>query len=407
MPRRKPWSKIVEEAGIQVRLFEREPGGILYRSVVVEGRKDRKSLGHRDRNLAVEQAKALARALAELQLTGRPLGSLSFGELRRLYLHHRGPLLTPGRRQFMERALNLLGRYLEPNGRPFPIDDFSQTHADGYAQARRTGALRSDDPRTKPGAGPGTIRNELQALSTVCNWAVGFKVGGRRLLAHNPVRDIKMPVEPNPRRPVASAERYRRLLDVANQVDPAGRFRLMLALAYHTGRRINAICHLRTSDLLLTPDAVRAALASLGMDERIADAWPQAIRWRAEWDKQGFESIAPIGQALRREIDAYVRQNPAVGEAWLFPYHRRPGEPVPKYVADWWLGQAEKVAGLPHLERGGWHAFRRAWATARRALPIQDVMVAGGWRDVKALQTAYQQADPETVRAVVELGETA
>ena len=47
-------------------------------------------------------------------------------------------------------------------------------------------------------------------------------------------------------------------------------------------------------------------------------------------------------------------------------------------------------------ERWGWHGFRRAWATRRKVLPVQEVMRAGGWRDVKALQTAYQSADPET-----------
>ena len=31
-------------------------------------------------------------------------------------------------------------------------------------------------------------------------------------------------------------------------------------------------------------------------------------------------------------------------------------------------------------------------------------MAAGGWRDITALQKAYQAADPETVRRVVELG---
>ena len=35
-------------------------------------------------------------------------------------------------------------------------------------------------------------------------------------------------------------------------------------------------------------------------------------------------------------------------------------------------------------------------------MPVQDVMAAGGWRDVKALQSAYQSADPDTVRRVVE-----
>ena len=33
----------------------------------------------------------------------------------------------------------------------------------------------------------------------------------------------------------------------------------------------------------------------------------------------------------------------------------------------------------------------------------EDVMRAGGWRNVKALQTAYQSADPETVRRVMDM----
>ena len=74
-------------------------------------------------------------------------------------------------------------------------------------------------------------------------------------------------------------------------------------------------------------------------------------------------------------------------------------------VPDGAIGQvAEELAGLPHQKRGGWHAFRRAWATRRKHLPVQDVMAAGGWRDINALQKAYQAADPETVRKVMELG---
>ena len=72
-------------------------------------------------------------------------------------------------------------------------------------------------------------------------------------------------------------------------------------------------------------------------------------------------------------------------------------------MAGYYLLRAEKLAGLPHQKRGGWHGFRRAWATRRKVLPVQDVMRAGGWRDVKALQTAYQSADPETVRRVLDM----
>lgn len=52
---------------------------------------------------------------------------------------------------------------------------------------------------------------------------------------------------------------------------------------------------------------------------------------------------------------------------------------------------------------GLWDVSRRAWATRRKALAVQDVMRADGWRDVKVLQTAYQSADPETVCRVLDM----
>ena len=55
----------------------------------------------------------------------------------------------------------------------------------------------------------------------------------------------------------------------------------------------------------------------------------------------------------------------------------------------------------PHLGHGGWHTFRRKWATERKHYPIQDVMAAGGWGDPTCLQTLYQQADDATVYKVV------
>ena len=72
-------------------------------------------------------------------------------------------------------------------------------------------------------------------------------------------------------------------------------------------------------------------------------------------------------------------------------------------MALYYLRRAEKLAKVEKIRQGAWHAFRRAWATRRKHLPVQDVMAAGGWRAVKALQSAYQTADPETVRKVMEL----
>jgi hypothetical protein len=73
-------------------------------------------------------------------------------------------------------------------------------------------------------------------------------------------------------------------------------------------------------------------------------------------------------------------------------------------VASKWLLRAEKRAKLPKLRGGIWHPYRRLWATERKALPDADVAAAGGWRDTRALRLSYQQADPATMKSVVEAG---
>lgn len=401
MPKRKSWSKIIEGHGVRVRIYERRNSSVLYREIrLPDGSKDRKSLGTTDRGRAEELANTLCEELARARLTDVTPGAVTFGQLRRAYFQHRGPQLSKKRRQFVETALGYLSCHL---GDDFPVDDFGQTQVDGYLAARRSGKVSTDTWRAADTPRDGTLRNELQALSTVCNWGVGFKLNGRRLLTHNPVRDVTMPVEKNPRRPLMTEERYRKLLSVADEADPDGRLRVLFVLAWETGRRINALLHLRASDLLLGEEQIRRTLAQEGQDEALADHWPQAIRWRAEFDKVGHMDFSPITGAARDALEAYLHRHPKVGEAWVFPANEDPSQALDKQMALYYLRRAEKLAKLPTQKQGAWHPFRRAWATRRKHLPVQDVMAAGGWRDVKALQSAYQAADPETVRRVLEM----
>jgi integrase len=404
-PKTKPKPLIVNVDGVRIRVYKPAGSRVWY----AESRKEHGTAdGKRRQSLEVtakDEAKNLAAALARRLAAERKAGTattapVTFDELRRLYLANK--ILKPARRYFMEQTLELFARALEPGGRPFRMDDFGQTQAEVYIEARRTGRLRRANPRAKDNPRAGTLANELQALSTVCNWAMGFKQNGCRLLEHNPVRDVAMLREENPRRPVATVDRLDRLLAVADSIDRSGQFRLLLHMAAGTGRRISAILHLRRSDLLFGKDHVRAGLAAAGWPEGHAEEWPNAVHWRAEHDKRGQAWVSPLPDRLRTELEAYVRRLAVVGDAWLFPGSKVPEKPTPRANTEHWLKRAEVAAGLPHQARGGWHAFRRAWATARKGYPISDVMQAGGWRDAKALQKAYTQADPATVRRVME-----
>jgi integrase len=194
------------------------------------------------------------------------------------------------------------------------------------------------------------------------------------------------------------------------------RLRTILVLARHTGRRESAICNLRASDLLLTPERMRGALAAEGMDERLAEHMPHgAIRWAAEHDKQGLLFITPISAETRRELDRYIRQHPRMGNVPLFPApgpRRKKGapprsgleKPVSRETAARWLLRAEKAAELPKLTGGVFHPYRRLFASERRHLPDLDVATAAGWKDPATMRRAYQQTDPAAVLRAVNHG---
>jgi hypothetical protein len=394
------WLREVTESGITVRVFERRPDEPIYREVRLDGKRDRKSLGHRDRRLAVEQAKALAKRLAELRLTG-VTGSLTLGQLWAQYQQHRLPHLSPGRQAHVrQHAAFLLAHF----GDRFTLDNLSQSHVDGFVSARRAGALGAKNRKDgRRAVRDDTIRQNLNWLAAGLAWARGFRVGGRRLLTTDPLEGVSFPREKNVRRPVASEARYRATMAKADEVDPRGRLACLLALARYTGRRINALCSLLASDVLLSEQAVTRALAAAGLDPAIARHMPNgAIRFRRELDKQGYEDVAPLSSAARKALDAYLRTHPRVGDVPMFPKTKRPAEPIRKMDVSLLLRRAEDRANLPHLERGGWHSYRRLYAVERKHLPDVDVARSAGWRDIQTMKRSYQQADPATTLRAIE-----
>jgi integrase len=247
-----------------------------------------------------------------------------------------------------------------------------------------------------------TVNADFRWLASCFNLAVDHDVNGAPLLSKNRLRRLKLPKEKNPRRPVASHERFTRTLEHTNAIDELGRLTCVLNLARYTGRRIDAILHLRVSDVLLTRERLHETLAGMGRDERLVDHMPfGAIRWRAEHDKMGFDELAPIGPDTRRALDDYLRANRRVGDAVLVPAPENDAAFLGRRLATRWLLKAEKLAKLPKLDQGCWHPYRRLWAVERKDLPDVDTAAAGGWRDTRALKLSYQQADPATMLRVV------
>lgn len=420
MPRRKSWSKTITEFGVTVRLFERGKRGIIYRDVVVgrtvsENGKvrtehDVKSLKTTDRDEAESVAIELCRELAEIRLIGAKPATATLGQVFAAYRNDKLPGLSE---KYAKHAEARMALFLEAWGRDQIVADIDQGNVDRYSDLRRAGRLSPFDPadaQKRKGRKPrkvtdGTLAGDFRWLSSAFNFARRKRVNGDRLLRENPLHDIDWPKEKNPRQPVASQRRYEKTQAKTDVVDPKGRLRCMLALARYTGRRHGAIAALRASDVLLSTAAIRTKIAAVGMDEQIADSMPHgAIHWSPETDKVGLLHITPISEAMRAELERYLRANPRIGDAPLFPSDEKNSEPIRTDVAARWLLDAEERAGLPKLKQGTWHPYRRLWASERKHLPDVDVAAAGGWKDTVALKRSYQHADPDTILAVVQHG---
>src|SRR3989454_12844475 len=79
------WTKSLGERGRRIRLYEKYPGGPIMRSVFVNGKEARKSLGHRDKEKAIRQGYELVNALLANE-NALDEQSLTLGLLMDLYL---------------------------------------------------------------------------------------------------------------------------------------------------------------------------------------------------------------------------------------------------------------------------------------------------------------------------------
>ena len=119
MKHRKCWSKSLGERGRRIRLYEKYPGGPIMRSVFVNGKEARKSLGHRDKEKAIRQGYELVHALLANE-NALDEQSLTLGLLMDLYLESPAHLSKKARTQHDEGRM--LRRVVEFFGRTRNVD---------------------------------------------------------------------------------------------------------------------------------------------------------------------------------------------------------------------------------------------------------------------------------------------
>jgi integrase len=383
------WTRSLGQRGTKVRLFQKRREGTFYRAVwVPQQGKSVACLHTGDREQAEKFGCQLLASLLTGEVTTRP-SKVTLGEL---WDRYRGECATfldnkqRTRKDADQRASVLLGFF----GRDCDVRHLSTQDQAAYTRARLAGGIQlAEDRRTVP-VRARSAEADLILLHSMLAWATTVRlVGGARWLDSNPLGGVRRVREPNPKRPVATWERYQASRKAMQQLAGSTeveaerlrwvRLELALVLAEATGRRLGSVRQLRWEDV----DFQRAT-----------------IRWRAEADKKGRESVVPVPAKLLDELRTFQRKLGAVG-GWVFAAEKLPDQPMDRHLFDKWLSVAERQAKLPKLDGGLWHPYRRKWATERKGHSLRDVAAAGGWKDTDTLLQCYQQPDTETLLAVM------
>ena len=166
---RSRWSKSIGERGHRVRLYEARPGGPIMRSIWINGKEDRKSLGHRDRELATRQAYELLHGVvANVQAIEDE--SLTLGMLQTLYLA--SPQHAAKKERTRQNDKQALKRVVGFLGADRNVLSLSESDVMRFTMARRQGDHRTDGASKKgTTVRDRTIELDLLVLSRALNWA--------------------------------------------------------------------------------------------------------------------------------------------------------------------------------------------------------------------------------------------
>jgi len=378
----------VGDHGSKIQLFQKRSGGVFYRTVwnPASGQKEWKSLRTRSKDEALKLGRLLnARLVTGAEEIRR--GKVTLGRLWRRFSAECQAFLDnkpTTKRDTCFRAQILIAYF----GEACEVDRLGPDDIQGYSKSRRAGTIKVGERALGP-CRDRSVEADLVVLGQMARWATGVRqADGSRWLTSNPLAGVVRPRERNPRRPIATAERFEATIKALQTLESRAklgpergrwvRMQLALTLAEGTGRRLGSIRQLEWADF----DRVKAT-----------------IRWKAAYDKKGREATIPYPPTLFEAVWRLQRSLGAV-QGWCFPAEKDPSRPMDRHLFDKWLRVAEEAAELPKLKGGLWHPYRRGWATARKHHPVVDVAAAGGWTDVETLLRCYQQPEAETLLRV-------
>lgn len=420
---RKPWSYSVGPRGARVRAAERaKAGDAVYLFVRHPGRQreEKKSLKLRLRDAkgrlvkdAVDEAKREAAALSNRLLSGsreaQADAPVTLGEVITRFRRDVLPRQGARTREESEREIKLLTAYLGEDFAVEQLDPATWYRLDRDRASGRIDGAGQIAKQPQP-VGPRTRAKSLKFLRQLVRFAMEARLpGGQYLLAMDPTRGLDVPRERDPKRPLMDEGRYDKLLaavDAAQKTARAARRQAEVKGRKRGVRRAQRVvdrCDLERALYVLARHTGRRVSSILGLewaDWKPNESLYGVIRWRAAADKLGRSWTVPVTAPVREVLEGLQRTGPRV-----FPHPRGPQRSVSRAMASNWLKASEARAGLGHVAGGGWHTFRRLWATERKGLSLKDVAYAGGWKDTTTLLNIYQQPDIESLQQVVQGGQ--
>lgn len=251
----KPWSYSVGKRPNTVRVFER-PGrrGLYVRTWDPSAREGRgvwrkRALGHSDRERAEVYADEMN---AKLKRGEKQAERVTLARLFAMYERYRTPRKSDTEQQADGRRIEMWTRFLGAEKDPLAI---RKHEWESFQDLRGSGAI---DGRGNPVADlekrkavrTRAVEADLKWLRWALNWARDWRLENESyLLRENPVRGFEIPTEKNPRRPVASTDRYEAIRkktdEVAMEIRWEGRRETrrsylseMFDIVHGTGRRI-------------------------------------------------------------------------------------------------------------------------------------------------------------------------
>ncbi len=362
---------------------------MFYRAVWVPGKgRDLRSLGTRDRNEADRLGRQLLAALLRNE-GGAPRTALTLGDLWERFERDAPEYADnhPRTKHDAKARVEILLAFFGPRRQ---VESLSAADQHAYCSARRAGGIKLKDGSSTHAVRARSVEADVVVLRSMLRWATTMRgAGDQPLLDRNPLQGVAIQREKNPRRPVATWERFEGTRQMLRQLQAEAvgkglmlrwrKVELALVIAEATGRRLGSIRQLKWSDV---------------------DFDAMTIRWRAETDKKGFEGVMPMPAKFAEELRTYQARMGAIG-GWVFPAERDASQAMGRDQFDKFLRLAQQQAGLGPQHGSLWHAYRRKWATERKHLPLKDVAAAGGWRSVETLLRCYQQPDQQTLLSVI------